>query len=85
MFSKKMYIVATTTALHDVRIEDVYDADVFTLDSILTGLRKRLENRNTQVSIVGDDAYIDIIDANDELVKTYSIISKNTFIKKHIL
>lgn len=85
MFSKKMYVVATTNNLRDVKIEDIYDGEVFTLDSILSGLRKRLKGLKTQVSILGDNAFIDILDANDELEQTYSIISKKTFVKKHIL
>ena len=85
MFSKKLYVVATTTALRDVQIEDIYDGEVFTLNSILSGLRKRLKHMNIQVSIIGDNAYIDVINVDNELVRTYSIISKKTFVKKHIL
>lgn len=82
MFSKKLYVVATTTNLRDVKIENVYDGDVFTLDSILAGLKKRLKTLNTQISIQGDNAFIDVIDEDNQLVQTYSIISKKAFIKK---
>lgn len=82
MFSKKMYVVATTTNLRDVKVENIYDGDVFTLDTILTGLKKKLKGMNIQVSVLGDNAFIDVIDENNELEQTYSIISKSTFISK---
>ena len=77
-----MYVVATTTNLRDVKVENIYDGDVFTLDSILTGLKKKLKGMNTQVSVLGDNAFIDVIDENNELEQSYSIISKSTFISK---
>lgn len=82
MFSKKMYVVATTNNLRDVKVENIYDGDVFTLDTILTGLKKKLKGLNIQVSVLGDNAFIDVIDENDELEQSYSIISKSTFISK---
>lgn len=82
MFSKKMYVVATTTNLRDVKVENIYDGDVFTLDTILTGLKKKLKGMNIQVSVLGDNAFIDVIDNNNELEQSYSIISKSTFISK---
>ena len=82
MFSKKMYVVATTTNLRDVKVENIYDGDVFTLDTILTGLKKKLKGFNIQVSVLGDNAFIDVIDENNELEQSYSIISKSTFISK---
>lgn len=82
MFSKKMYVVATTNNLRDVKVENIYDGDVFTLDTILTGLKKKLKGINIQVSVLGDNAFIDVIDENDELEQSYSIISKSTFISK---
>ena len=82
MFTKKMYVVATTTNLRDVKVENIYDGDVFTLDTILTGLKKKLKGMNTQVSVLGDNAFIDVIDENNELEQSYSIISKSTFISK---
>lgn len=82
MFSKKMYVVATTTNLRDVKVENIYDGDVFTLDTILTGLKKKLKGMNIQVSVLGDNAFIDVIDENNELEQSYSIISKSTFISK---
>lgn len=82
MFSKKMYVVATTNNLRDVKVENIYDGDVFTLDTILTGLKKKLKGLNIQVSVLGDNAFIDVIDVNNELEQTYSIISKSTFISK---
>ena len=82
MFSKKMYVVATTTNLRDVKVENIYDGDVFTLDTILTGLKKKLKGMNIQVSVLGDNAFIDVIDESNELEQSYSIISKSTFISK---
>lgn len=82
MFTKKMYVVATTTNLRDVKIENIYDGDVFTLDTILTGLKKKLKGLNIQVSVLGDNAFIDVIDENNELEQSYSIISKSSFISK---
>ena len=77
-----MYVVATTNNLRDVKVENIYDGDVFTLDTILTGLKKKLKGINIQVSVLGDNAFIDVIDENDELEQSYSIISKSTFISK---
>lgn len=77
-----MYVVATTNNLRDVKVENIYDGDVFTLDTILTGLKKKLKGMNIQVSVLGDNAFIDVIDENNELEQTYSIISKSTFISK---
>lgn len=77
-----MYVVATTTNLRDVKVENIYDGDVFTLDAILTGLKKKLKGMNIQVSVLGDNAFIDVIDENNELEQSYSIISKSTFIHK---
>lgn len=82
MFTKKFYIVSTTTHVRDVKIEHLYDGDVFTLDGIVAGLRKQLKGLHYQVAYVGDNAYIDVINQDDELEQTYSIISKEAFIKK---
>ena len=82
MFTKKMYVVATTTNLRDVKVENIYDGDVFTLDTILTGLKKKLKGMNIQVSVLGDNAFIDVIDENNELEQSYSIISKEAFVEK---
>lgn len=82
MFNKKFYIVATTNNLRDVKVEKVYDGDVFTLDTIVAGLKKRLKGLNTQVSILGDNAFIDVVDDDNLLDQTYSIISKEVFVKK---
>ena len=82
MFTKKMYVVATTTNLRDVKVENIYDGGVFTLDTILSGLKKKLKGLNIQVSVLGDNAFIDVIDENNELEQSYSIISKSTFISK---
>ena len=82
MFSKKMYVVVTTTNLRGVKVENIYDGDVFTLDTILTGLKKKLKGLNIQVSVIGDNACIDVTDENNELEQSYSIISKSAFISK---
>ena len=82
MFTEKMYVVATTSNLRDVKIENIYDGEVFTLDAILAGLKKKLKGLNIQVSVLGDNAFIDVVDENDELEQSYSIISKSTFISK---
>ena len=77
-----MYVVATTTNLRDVKIENIYDGDVFTLDTILAGLKKKLKGLNIQVSVLGDNAFIDVVDEDNELEKSYSIINKSAFISK---
>ena len=82
MFTKKMYVVATTNNLRDVKIENIYDGDIFPLDTILAGLQKKLNSMNTQVSILGDNAFIDVINSDNELEQTYSIISKEAFVEK---
>jgi len=82
MYSHMVYIVASTQNIRDVHIEAVYDGAVFTVNSIVAGLKDQLKGLNHQVSIYGDNAYIDVLDSHDELVKTYSIIRKNAMLKK---
>ena len=77
-----MYVVATSTNLRDVKVENIYDGDVFALNTILAGLKKKLKGLNIQVSVLGDNAFIDVIDENNELEQSYSIISKAAFISK---
>lgn len=76
MHSNKIYIVASTKNLRDVNVESVYDANIFTLDNIVYGMKKKLKGKNIQVSVLNDNAFIDVIDDSNELIKTYSIISK---------
>ena len=83
MNSKEFYIVATTMNLRDVKIVNVFDGDVFTLSSIVAGMLKKFHTYNTQVSYLGDNAFIDLIDENNELIQTYSIIKQYGFISKH--
>ena len=68
--------------MRDIHVENVYDGKVFTIDSIVDGMKNKLKGLNFQVSILGDNAFIDLIDSNDELVKTYSIISKDVMFTK---
>lgn len=82
MFSHKVFIVASTKNLRDVNIEEVYDGTIFTLDSVVNGYEKKLKGQNCQVSRIGDNAYIDVLDDNDELIKTYSIITKLAMLSK---
>lgn len=76
MKSNKIYIVASTKNLRDVYVESVYDGNIFTLDTIVYGMKKKLQGKNIQVSVLNDNAFIDVVDENNELIKTYSIISK---------
>ena len=76
MHSNKIYIVASTKNLRDVYVESVYDGNVFTLDTIVYGMKKKLQGKNYQVSVLNDNAFIDVVDENNELIKTYSILSK---------
>lgn len=82
MYSHKIYIVTSARNILGVKVEDTFDGNLFTIDSIVAGYKKKFKDVNHQISIVGDNAYIDIIDDNDELIKTYSIISKNVMLKK---
>lgn len=82
MKSKNLYVVATNNRLNDVNVEGVYDGDVYSLDDIVAGLKKKLKGQKLQISKVIRDAYIDVIDEHDELVRTYSIIKQKTFITK---
>lgn len=82
MHSHKIYVVCSSNNMRDIQVENVYDGKVFTIDSIVAGMKNKLKNLNFQVSILGDNAFIDLIDSNDELVKTYSIISKNVMLTK---
>lgn len=81
MHSNKMYIVASTKNLRDVYVESVYDGNIFSLDNIVYGVKKKLEGKNIQVSVLNDNAFIDVVDDNNELIKTYSIISKIVLLK----
>lgn len=76
MHSQKIYIVASTKNLRDVYVESVYDGSIFTLDTIVYGMKKKLQGKNIQVSVLNDNAFIDIVDEQNELIKTYSIVSK---------
>ena len=76
MHSQKIYIVASTKNLRDVYVESVYDGNIFTLDTIVYGMKKKLQGKNFQVSVLNDNAFIDVVDNNNELIKTYSILSK---------
>ena len=81
----KMFQRNTTikkVVLCDIHVENVYDGNVFTIDSIVAGMKNKLKGLNFQVSIIGDNAFIDLIDSNNELVKTYSIISKSVMLTK---
>lgn len=82
MHSHKIYVVCSSNNMRDIQVENVYDGNVFTIDGIVAGMKSKLKNLNFQVSILGDNAFIDLIDSNDELVKTYSIISKNAMLTK---
>ena len=82
MHSRKIYVVCSSNNMRDIQVENVYDGNVFTIDGIVAGMKNKLKNLNLQVSILGDNAFIDLIDSNDELVKTYSIISKNVMLSK---
>lgn len=82
MHTHKIYVVCSSNNMRDIQVENVYDGNVFTIDSIVAGMKNKLKNLNFQVSILGDNAFIDLIDSNDELVKTYSIISKNVMLTK---
>ena len=82
MFSHKIYVVCSSSNMRDIHVENVYDGKVFTIDSIVAGMKNKLKGLKFQVSILGDNAFIDLIDSNDELVKTYSIISKSVMLAK---
>lgn len=82
MHSHKIYVVCSSNNMRDIQVENVYDGNVFTIDGIVAGMKNKLKNLNFQVSILGDNAFIDLIDSNDELVKTYSIISKSVMLTK---
>lgn len=83
MHSQKIYVVASTKNIRDVHIETVFDADVFTVNSIVAGLKDQLREFNYHVSYYGENAYIDIIDSNKELVNTYSIIRTTVMLKNN--
>lgn len=82
MHSHKIYVLCSSSNMRDIHVENVYDGNVFTIDSIVAGMKSKLKGLNFQVSILGDNAFIDLIDSNNELVKTYSIISKDAMLTK---
>ena len=83
LHSNKIYIVASTKNLRDVYVESVYDGNIFSLDTIVCGVKKKLEGKNIQVSVLNDNAFIDVVDESNELIKTYSIISKVVLLKNN--
>ena len=82
MHSHKIYVVCSSNNMRDIQVENVYDGNVFTIDGIVAGMKDKLKDFNFQVSILGDNAFIDLIDSQNELVKTYSIISKSVMLTK---
>lgn len=83
MYSHRVYIVATTKRVRDVVIDNVYDAEMFTRDTIIAGIEKQLKGMNYDITKYGDNAYIDLISEDGEmLVKTISIVAKNIMLKK---
>lgn len=82
MHTHKIYVLCSSSNMRDIHVENVYDGNIYTIDSIVAGMKNKLKDLNFQVSILGDNAFIDLIDSNDELVKTYSIISKNAMLTK---
>ena len=82
MHTHKIYVLCSSSNMRDIHVDNVYDGNVFTIDSIVAGMKTKLKGLNFQVSILGDNAFIDLIDSNNELVKTYSIISKNAMLTK---
>ena len=82
MHSHKIYVLCSSSNMRDIHVENVYDGNVFTIDSIVAGMKNKLKGLNFQVSILGDNAFIDLIDSSNELVKTYSIISKDAMLTK---
>lgn len=83
MNNKSFYIVCTTENMRDVKVVDMFDASVFSLSSIVAGYQKRFNTWNMQVSYLGDNAFIDLIDNNNELINTYSIIKQSGFVSRH--
>ena len=82
MHSRKIYVVCSSNNMRDIQVENVYDGKVFTIDGIVAGMKDKLKDFNFQISILGDNAFIDLIDSQNELVKTYSIISKSVMLTK---
>ena len=82
MHSHKIYVVCSSNNMRDIQVENVYDGNVFTIDGIVAGMKDKLKDFNFQISILGDNAFIDLIDSQNELVKTYSIISKSVMLTK---
>lgn len=82
MHTHKIYVLCSSSNMRDIHVDNVYDGNVFTIDSIVAGMKNKLKGLNFQVSILGDNAFIDLIDSNNELVKTYSIISKDAMLTK---
>ena len=83
MFSKDLFIVCVSHHdLRDVKIDRYYDGDVYTLDTLIAGYRKQLQGLNIQVSKFKDEAFIDVINEDNMLESTYSIIKKSGFVTK---
>ncbi len=82
MFNHKVYVVCSYSNIRNIDVDDVYDSEQFTIDNIVDIMKKKLQGQNIQVSIVGNNAFIDVIDNNGYLFKSYSIISKQVMLKK---
>ncbi len=82
MFNHKVYVVCSYSNIRNIDVDDVYDGKLYTINNILAIMKKKLQGQNIQTSIVGDNAFIDVIDNNGYLLKTYSIISKQVMLTK---
>ena len=83
MHSHRVYVVTSVERSHDihsidfdVHIVNVYDSKIFTVDSLIEGLKGKLKGQMYRVSRRGNNGYIDVVDDDDEVIKSYFIISK---------
>ena len=83
MFTKELYIVCVNYPdMRDVEIERFYEGDFYTIDMLIEGYKKQLKGLNIQVSKSKDNAFIDVINQDNMLVRTYSIIKKSGLVTK---
>lgn len=83
MFNKDIYVVSVGYPnVRDIRIEQYFDADIFDLETILSGYKKQLKGLKIQVSRNNDDGFIDVINNHGTIDRTYGIIKVKGFVAK---
>ena len=83
MFTKELYIVCVNYPdMRDVKIDRFYEGEFYNLDMLIKGYEKMLKGLNIQVSKYDNEAYIDVINQDKMIERTYSFIKKTGLVTK---